>query len=124
MRTGPACGTMSVMNFRLHWFALVVVSGLSAAAFMAACPESDPRCSTDTDCPGARCDVDSGECVACLDTNDCADGEACCQGACRVGSPEELCGCEASASGDSTASMPWSAYLSSKASIMARALSP
>jgi hypothetical protein len=87
------------MISHLRWLTLVVVSGLAAAAFVAACNETDDRCRSDADCPAARCDVDSGTCVECTGSGDCEDGEACCQGSCRAGTPEELCGCEASPTG-------------------------
>lgn len=87
------------MTSHLRWLALVVVSGLAAAGFVAACNETDGRCSTDADCPAARCDVDSGACVECTEITDCGDGEACCQGTCRAGPPEALCGCEAGPGG-------------------------
>jgi len=68
------------------------------ALLTAACDDDDGRCRDDASCPGARCDVGSGECVACLGASDCEEG-ACCNGSCRTDEVEAMCGCAASPTG-------------------------
>jgi hypothetical protein len=77
---------------------VVVASGLAASVFVAGCEEPPAGCRADADCGSGRCDVASGACVECSGSTDCADGEACCQGSCRAGSPEDFCGCGAAPS--------------------------
>lgn len=43
-------------------------------------------CVGDAQCPGARCDVTTNTCVACLGAGDCDDGDPCTVGTCEAGS--------------------------------------
>ncbi len=74
---------------------LFVVSclGLVVTAAVGAGCEPD-RCLFDGDCLGGRC-APGGDCVSCLDSADCGEDSLCCNGTCRVGTVEDLCGCAA-----------------------------
>lgn len=74
-------------------FAVVLTAALLGTMALVACEPGNANCRADTDCANARCDVDSGTCVACVENGDCGVDEACCNGTCRAGDVEDLCGC-------------------------------
>jgi hypothetical protein len=68
---------------------------------LSGCTPSQSGCNSDVDCPGLQCHLATGICVECLDSADCADGDAfCCQGTCQPAADiESSCGCVADPQG-------------------------
>jgi hypothetical protein len=92
------------MNTLSHTLLLVLLVGLTTAGVVGimGCDAVPGGCTSDADCSGsaAICDVSAAICVACEASSDCQDGAVCCQGDCRDGTVEELCGCDADSTGD------------------------
>lgn len=65
-------------------FSLVALISASAVVAAACSEDSSPACSSDADCSGALPLCQSGACVACRSSRDCAEGERCVDFACEA----------------------------------------
>lgn len=104
---------MGVRNMNARFTGLFALRALFASSFVLAlaalsgCTGEPTGCTADADCGEQRCIVDTGECVDCLTSADCADNGGCCNGVCVTPDTfEDNCGCAEAPGTDRGTSCP------------------